>query len=87
MEPSFRHTPMIQTTAFSGSDQSQTLGASRCGFLTSCVTERSIVLGGYRYVHSASRSSMESLRETGQETLPLSGSVLSSTGPQGTVKF
>lgn len=45
------------------------------------------MLGGYRYVHSASSSSMESLRETGQETLPLSGSVLSSTGPQRTVKF
>ena len=45
------------------------------------------MLGGYRYMHSASSSSMESLRETGQEALPLSESVLSPTGPQGTMKF
>lgn len=40
MERSFRRTPMIQTTASPGSDQSQTLEAGHCGFLTICVTER-----------------------------------------------
>ena len=40
MEWSFRRTPMIQTIAFPGSDQSRTLEVGHCGFLTSCVTER-----------------------------------------------
>lgn len=40
MKRSFRRTPMIQTTASPRSDQSQTLEAGHCSFLTICVTER-----------------------------------------------
>lgn len=43
--------------------------------------------GAWRYVRSASSSSMALLRETGQETLHVSGSILSSEGLQVTVKF